>query len=60
MGAIDIDYRTLHDAFFKHQSKPSNLTKLGDMYYEGKELETQTNIKPGGPFSDALREALRE
>ena len=58
MGAIDIDYRTLHDAFFKHQSKPSDLTKIGDMYHEGKELETQTNIKPGGPFSDALREAL--
>jgi len=58
MGAIDIDYRTLHDAFFKHQSKPSNLTRLGDMYYEGKELETQTDMKPGGPLSDALREAL--
>ena len=58
MGAIDIDYRTLHDAFFKHQSKPTNLTKVGDMYYEGKELETQTNVKPGGPYSDALREAL--
>ena len=58
MGAIDIDYRTLHDAFFKHQNKPPNLTEVGDMYYEGKEMETQTNIKPGGPFSDALREAL--
>ena len=58
MGAIDIDYRTLHDAFFKHQSKPRNLTKIGDTYHEGKELETQTNIKPGGPFSEALREAL--
>lgn len=58
MGAIDIDYRTLHDAFFKHQHKPSGLTKIGDMYYEGKEMETQTNIKPGGPYSDALREAL--
>lgn len=58
MGAIDIDYKTLHDAFFKHQMKPSSLTKMGDLYYEGKELETQTDIKPGGPFSDALREAL--
>lgn len=28
------------------------------VYYEGKELETQTDVKPGGPFSDALREAL--
>lgn len=58
MGAIDIDYRTLHDAFFKHQSKPNNLTKAGDLYYEHKEMETQTNIKPGGPFSDALKEAI--
>ncbi|CAB9513806.1 Splicing factor [Seminavis robusta] len=58
MGAIDIDYRTLHSAFFKHQSKPANLTKIGDTYYEGKELETNTNIKPGGQLSDALRTAL--
>jgi splicing factor 3B subunit 2 len=58
MGAIDIDYRTLHDAFFRHQSKPSNLTNVGDTYYEGKELETNVNIKPGGPFSEALRVAL--
>jgi len=58
MGAIDIDYRTLHDAFFKHQSKPKSLTTVGDLYYEGKELETQTDMKPGGPFSDALKTAL--
>ena len=58
MGAIDIDYRTLHDAFFRHQSKPSNLTKVGDLYHEGKELETNVNIKPGGPYSEALLMAL--
>lgn len=58
MGAIDVDYRTLHDAFFKHQTKPSNLARFGDLYYEGKELETKTKIKPGAPLSKALREAL--
>jgi splicing factor 3B subunit 2 len=58
MGAIDVDYRTLHDAFFKHQTKPKNLTQFGDVYYEGKELEVQTDVKPGGTLSHALREAL--
>lgn len=58
MGAVDIDYRTLYDSFFKHQTKPGNLTAFGDLYYEGKELETRPNIKPGGPLSQTLREAL--
>lgn len=58
MGAIDVDYRTLHDAFFKHQTKPKSLTKFGDTYYEGKELEVNIKIKPGGPLSSKLREAL--
>ena len=30
----------LHDAFFKHQTKPS-LTPMGDLYYEGKEFEAR-------------------
>jgi splicing factor 3B subunit 2 len=58
MGAVDIDYRTLYESFFKHQTKPDNLTAFGDLYYEGKELETRSNIKPGGPLSQTLREAL--
>jgi splicing factor 3B subunit 2 len=58
MGAIDVDYRTLHDAFFKYQTKPKSLTKFGDTYYEGKELEVNIKIKPGGPLSSKLREAL--
>lgn len=58
MGAIDVDYKTLHDAFFKHQTKPANMTKFGDTYYEGKELEVNTKIRPGQPLSSALREAL--
>jgi splicing factor 3B subunit 2 len=58
MGAIDVDYKTLHDAFFKHQTKPANLTKFGDTYYEGKELEVQAKVQPGGPLSQKLRDAL--
>jgi splicing factor 3B subunit 2 len=58
MGAIDVDYRTLHSAFFQHQTKPSNLTKPGDLYYEGKELESRRTIQPGKPLSNQLRLAL--
>ena len=58
MGAIDVDYRTLHDAFFKYQTKPSNLTKFGDLYYEGKELEVDIQKKSTGKLSNRLREAL--
>jgi splicing factor 3B subunit 2 len=59
LGAIDIDYRTLHDAFFKHQTKPNNLTKFGDVYYEGKEFEMKSRSKQiGQPLSKALQMAL--
>lgn len=59
MGAMDVDYKVLYDAFFKYQTKPTGLTKQGDLYYEGKELETSTDsVKPGGPLSRKLREAL--
>lgn len=62
MGALDVDYRTLHDAFFKHQNRASiqeKLTKMGDLYYEGKEFETQNaDLKVGGPLSSRLRDAL--
>jgi hypothetical protein len=37
-GKMDIDYAVLHDAFFRHQTKPK-LTPLGELYYEGKEFE---------------------
>ena len=30
MGRLDIDYQVLHDAFFKHSSKP-DLSIHGDM-----------------------------
>mmetsp|Transcript_1891 Transcript_1891/g.2281 ORF Transcript_1891/g.2281 Transcript_1891/m.2281 type:complete len:552 (-) Transcript_1891:45-1700(-) len=63
MGALDVDYRTLHDAFFKHQNKASiqdKLTNIGDLYYEGKEFETQKSkdFKIGGALSTRLRDAL--
>lgn len=58
LGAIDVDYRTLHDAFFKYQTKPENITGFGETYYEGKELEVNMTIQPGGVLSEKLREAL--
>jgi splicing factor 3B subunit 2 len=58
MGNMDVDYAVLYEAFFKYQTKPTDLTKFGDLYYEGKELETSTDIQPGGPYSKKLLEAL--
>ena len=66
MGALDVDYRTLHDAFFKHQNRQAirnKLTHHGDLYYEGKEFETNQLLggsggKIGGAMSERLREAL--
>ena len=58
MGTMDVDYKVLYDAFFKYQTKPTGLTSWGDLYYEGKETENSTDIKPGGPFSKALTIAL--
>lgn len=57
MGRIDIDYQKLHDAFFKWQTKPQ-MTKMGELYYEGKELEAQMKDKKPGNLSDELRIAL--
>ncbi|CAK5022743.1 unnamed protein product [Meloidogyne enterolobii] len=57
LGRIDIDYQKLHDAFFKWQTKPQ-MTKMGELYYEGKELEAQMREKKPGQLSDELRIAL--
>ncbi|EIW72250.1 hypothetical protein TREMEDRAFT_72698 [Tremella mesenterica DSM 1558] len=57
MGKIDIDYQKLHDAFFKFQQKPS-MSKFGEAYYEGKELETDLRTKKPGELSSELIEAL--
>ncbi len=43
MGKLDIDYQVLHDAFFKHQTKPS-FSVMGDLYYEGKEFEAKVSV----------------
>ena len=57
-GKLDIDYQVLHNAFFKYQTKPAHLTKMGDIYYEGREAETRYVHKKPGRISPALREAL--
>ena len=57
MGKLDIDYQKLYDAFFRHQTKP-DLTRFGDVYYEGKEWEADYKVFKPGEVSDALREAL--
>ncbi|KAI0729881.1 hypothetical protein C8Q72DRAFT_883722 [Fomitopsis betulina] len=57
MGKVDIDYQKLHDAFFKFMTKP-NTTGFSEMYYEGKEFETQLKHKRPGDLSPELVEAL--
>lgn len=57
MGKIDIDYQKLHDAFFRYQTKP-RMSIHGDLYYEGKEMETRLKEKKPGNYTDDLRIAL--
>ncbi|KAK9447189.1 uncharacterized protein V1518DRAFT_446129 [Limtongia smithiae] len=57
MGRLDIDYQKLHDAFFKFQTPPK-LTTFGEIYYEGKELETNVQDRRPGLLSDELVAAL--
>jgi len=57
-GSLGIDYQVLHDAFFRHQTKPKNMTTFGDCYYEGKEFEQKfLKFKPG-VITDHLKKAL--
>ncbi|CAI2365736.1 unnamed protein product [Moneuplotes crassus] len=56
-GKLDIDYQVLHDAFFKHQTKP-RLTVHGDVYYEGKEYEVKMRVYKPGRISADLCHAL--
>ncbi|KAF2156147.1 DUF382-domain-containing protein [Myriangium duriaei CBS 260.36] len=56
-GKLDIDYQKLYEAFFKHQTKPE-LTRYGEVYYEGKEYETNMRHLRPGELSDELRQAL--
>jgi splicing factor 3B subunit 2 len=57
LGKLDMDYEKLHDAFFRYQTKPK-MSKFGDLYYEGKELEIRFDDKIPGIISEELRVAL--
>lgn len=57
MGKLDIDYQRLYDAFFRFQTKPE-LTRFGEVYYEGKESEVDYQHFRPGELSDAAKEAL--
>ncbi|KAL9131733.1 MAG: hypothetical protein Q9217_000408 [Psora testacea] len=57
MGKLDIDYQKLYEAFFKFQTKPE-LTRYGEVYYEGKEYETNLKHLRPGELSEELKEAL--
>jgi splicing factor 3B subunit 2 len=57
MGKLDIDYQKLYEAFFRFQTKPE-LTRYGEVYYEGKEYETNHKHLRPGELSDELKEAL--
>ncbi|SBT80320.1 splicing factor 3B subunit 2, putative [Plasmodium malariae] len=57
LHTMDIDYQTLHDAFFKYATKPK-LVKFSDVYYEGKEFELKTKKFRPGVISEKLRKAL--
>ena len=57
LGRTDIDYQILYDAFFKYQTK-KRLTKLGEVYYEGKEFDKRMRKYKPGKLSKNLRIAL--
>lgn len=57
LGRLDIDYQKLYEAFFRFQTKPE-LTRYGEVYYEGKEYETNLRHLRPGEISDELKEAL--
>jgi splicing factor 3B subunit 2 len=57
MGKLDIDYGKLYDAFFRRQTKPE-MTRYGEVYYEGKEYETNLRHLRPGELSDELKDAL--
>jgi splicing factor 3B subunit 2 len=57
MGKLDIDYQRLYDAFFRFQTKPE-LTRFGEVYYEGKESEVDFKNFRAGDASEAAKEAL--
>ena len=57
-GGLEISYDILHNAFFRHQTRPDDLTGFGDLYYEGKEAMMKFRRFKPGFVSDALKKAL--
>ena len=57
MGKLDIDYQKLYEAFFRFQTKPE-MTRYGEVYFEGKEFETNFKHLRPGELSEELKEAL--
>jgi len=57
-GGLEISYKVLHEAFFRHQTKPEDLTGFGDLYYEGKESMMRFRRLKPGYISDKLKKAL--
>ncbi|KAA0156986.1 hypothetical protein FNF31_05820 [Cafeteria roenbergensis] len=57
LGRVAVDYEVLHDAFFRHQTKP-RLSAHGEVYYEGKDSEKDHSHFRPGVISARLREAL--
>ena len=57
MGKLDIDYQKLYDAFFRFQVKP-DLTRFGEVYYEGKEAEVDYQHFRPGDLSETTKDAL--
>lgn len=57
VGKLDLDYTKLWDAFFRRQTKPE-MTRYGEVYYEGKEYETNLKHLRPGNLSDELMDAL--
>ncbi|KAJ2783440.1 hypothetical protein H4R18_001705 [Coemansia javaensis] len=57
MNRLNLDYQRLHDAFFRFQTPPPNMTGHGDLFYESKESDVSYDFTPGA-MSDALKAAL--
>ena len=57
LGRTEIDYQILYDAFFKYQTK-KRMTKLGEVYYEGKETDKRMRKYRPGKLTRRLRAAL--
>ncbi|KAI9695438.1 MAG: hypothetical protein M1820_008623 [Bogoriella megaspora] len=57
VGKLDIDYQKLYQAFFTFQTKPE-LTRYGEVYYEGKEDEANHRHLRPGEVSEELKDAL--